>query len=199
MPELPQTEKLAILFADICGSTAMYDEFGDTAARYMILKCIDLMIAEIAPCQGTLVKTLGDGIMCTFPDATLAMRAACRMQSAVERGEPGGSHPMYIHIGFHYGEVLREGADVYGNTVNIAARVADRTRAREILTTREAVDMLPSELRARVCEIYRAEIKGKQREFDIFRVIWEAEETEEVGEIEVVRVGSAENRRDGDE
>lgn len=180
--------RLAILFADICGSTALYDEFGDHLARQMISQCINIMSGQITSHHGMLVKTIGDGILCTFPGAEDALLAACAMQIAVEKGEPGGSHPMYIHIGFHYGEVICEDNDVYGNAVNIAARVAEKTRTREILTTQETVDVLPPELLGRVHEVFRSGIRGKQKEFDIYRVIWES------GDAESVRIGLPQDR-----
>ena len=64
MPQ--QTEKLALLFADICGSTSLYDRLGDELARRLIARCIAMMASEVAVHGGTLVKTIGDEIMCTL-------------------------------------------------------------------------------------------------------------------------------------
>jgi class 3 adenylate cyclase len=78
-----QIEKLAVLFADICGSTALYDSVGDTQAHRLTSWCIATMLHEITPFQGVLIKTIGDEIMCTFPSAEAAFNAACAMQTAV--------------------------------------------------------------------------------------------------------------------
>lgn len=169
-------EKLAVLFADICGSTALYDRLGDDLARRLIAHCIATMTGEIAAFQGALIKTIGDEIMCTFPSAEAAMHAACAMQRAVENGSPEDSNPMHIRIGFHYGDVIIESGDIFGDTVNVAARVAAITRASQIMTTLAVVNALPRELREKTRQIMRAEFKGKQEQLDIYIVVWEQDD-----------------------
>jgi hypothetical protein len=174
---MPQhIEKLAVLFADICGSTALYDNLGDTLARRLIAQCIAAMTGEIAAHRGTLIKTIGDEAMCIFPDAEAALHAACAMQHAVENGSYEDGHQMHIRVGFNYGEVIREAGDVFGDTVNVAARVAAITRAGQIMTTQSAVDALPPELREKTRQIVRAGFKGKQEYLDISIVIWEMDD-----------------------
>lgn len=175
---MPQhTKKLAVLFADICGSTSLYDRLGDDPARRLIAQCIDLMLDKAETCHGTLIKTIGDEILCTFPDAGSAMNAACAMQNAIADDNPGEDHPMHIRVGFHYGEVICEADDIYGDTVNVAARVASITRANQIMTTAAAVDALPADLREKTHQIMRTELKGKHEQLDIFRIAWEPDDT----------------------
>jgi class 3 adenylate cyclase len=171
------TASLAILFADINGSTALYDKLGDRMARDILSRCTAIMVAEVAAHQGVLVKTIGDEIMCTFFDADAALRAACAMQLAVETGKPGGEHPIYIHIGLHYGEVIREEGDVYGDAVNVAARLTAMTRAREITTSKATANLLSPSLQNKVRKVFRANLKGKQEEVEICRVAWELDDT----------------------
>ncbi len=83
---------------------------------------------------------------------------------------------MHIRIGFHYGDVTTEAGQVYGDTINVASRVASLTRAGQIMATLAAVNALPAELRSRTHQIMRADLKGKQEQLDIFRVTWEADE-----------------------
>lgn len=171
-----QSEKLAVLFADICGSTALYDTLGDDKARQLIAKCIALMNGKVSAHQGTLIKTIGDEIMCTFPGAETAFHAACAIQTALENETTDSTQQMRVRIGFHYGDVISEAGDVYGDTVNVAARVAAVTRAGQIMTTLAAFDMLPPALREKTHPIFRAEFKGKQEQLEIFQVIWEADD-----------------------
>lgn len=187
-------EKLAVLFADICGSTALYDNLGDDLARRLIARCIATMVnaMNIPAHQGTLVKTIGDEIMCTFPSAEAALNAACAMQRAVEHGRPEEGNPMHIRIGFHYGDAIREAGDVFGDTVNVAARVAAITRASQIMTTRAVVDALPPDARDKMRQIMRAEFKGKQEQFDIFLVVWEMDD------MMCTRIGVPEYRKSSD-
>jgi len=169
-------EKLAVLFADVCGSTALYDKLGDDLARQLIMRCINIMSSKIAAYQGTLIKTIGDEIMCIFPSAEAAFHAACAMQKAVENDRPLDGTPMHIRIGFNYGDVINESNDVYGNTVNVASRVASITRAGQIMATQAVFDALPVDLRNRMRQILRAEFKGKQDQLDIYQVIFEKED-----------------------
>lgn len=188
----PHTEKRAILFADISGSTALYDKLGNELARKLVANCMAVMARKMTEHQGTLIKTIGDEILCTFPDPIAAMEAACAMQNAVENERPGGAQPMYIRIGFHYGEVICEDGDVFGDAVNVAARVAAITRARQIMTTRAVAEVLPVKLRSKMRQILRAEFRGKQEALDVFQVSWEQDDTMST------RIGLPQFRKPGD-
>ena len=174
MPQ--QIKKIAVLFADICGSTALYDHLGDTVARQLIAQCINTLTREMAAHQGVLIKTIGDEIMCTFPSAEAALNAACAMQHAIEKKRSDDQQPMHIRIGFNYGDVIVESGDAFGDTVNVAARVASITRASQIMTTQATVDALPPALREKTRKIMRASLKGKEEQFDISLVIWEQDD-----------------------
>ncbi len=165
-------QKLAVLFADISGSSELYERLGDERALLAVEQCIGIMTGELPAFQGSLVKVIGDEIMCTFPTAENAFHAACAMQRAVENGKYEDDTPMHIRIGFHFGEVIRESGDVFGDTVNVAARVAAITRASQIIVTQAVVDELPQALRDMTRQVMRAEFKGKQAQFDIYMVIW---------------------------
>lgn len=173
-----QKQKLAILFADISGSTALYDKLGDVEARRLVARCLGMLVGVATTYRGALIKTLGDEIMCTFPSAEAALRAASEMQLAVNTDNHHSAHPLYIRVGFHFGEVLYEEGDVYGDAVNVAARVTSITRTNQIMTTTAAVEALPPELLQKTRKIMRAEFKGKQDAFDIYQVSWEHEDVE---------------------
>lgn len=173
-----RVENLAVLFADICGSTALYENFGDDLARKMISRCIDTMSGKISVYQGKLIKTIGDEVMVTFPSAEAAFHAACAMQVAVGNDRPADGVALQIRIGFNYGEVIKESDDVFGNTVNVAARVAAITRAGQILATQWVFNALPPDLQNKLRQIMRAEFKGKQEYQEIYQVICEQEDTQ---------------------
>lgn len=170
-------DKLAVLFADICGSTALYDSLGDDLARKMISRCINTMTSTVSAYQGTLIKTLGDEVMVTFQSAEAAYHAACAMQVAVGNDLPSDNTPLSIRIGFNYGEVIKESNDVFGNTVNVASRVAAITRAGQIMATQAVFDALPPDLRSKMRQIMRTELKGKQELHEIYQIICEQEDT----------------------
>lgn len=173
---LQQVEKLAILFADICGSTALYESLGDDKARQLISRCIDTMVRSASSHRGRLIKTIGDEILCAFPDAESAFNAACAIQVAVRNDQTPDGAQMHVRIGFHYGEVICEEGDVFGDTVNVAARIAAITRASQIMTTKAVFEVLPKNLQEKIRHIFRAELKGKQEQFDMYVVIWEQDD-----------------------
>jgi len=165
-------EKLAVLFADISGSADLYEKLGNEQAHQEVSRCLGIMTRELSAYKGTLIKTIGDEIMCTFPTAEQAFHASCAMQNAVENARYQNGDPMHIRIGFHYGEVIRDSGDVYGDTVNVAARVSATTRTSQIVVTQAVIDVLPPELLGKTIKLVRAEFKGKPAQFDIFQVTW---------------------------
>ncbi len=170
-----QTRKMAVLFADVCDSTALYDQLGNEAALNMITRTLHLLKHEVAQHRGSLIKTIGDEIMCTFPNPALAVQAACAMQKAVDAGQPGGEHPIAVRIGLHFGDVILKANDVYGDTVNVAARIASITRARQIMTTQEVIAALPDDFEGKAVPISRASLRGKQDALAVFQLLWESE------------------------
>jgi adenylate cyclase len=174
---MPQhVEKLAVMFADICGSTALYEELGDDLARQLISGCLATINKSISSHQGTLIKTIGDEAMCTFPSAEIALNAACVMQQAIRNEQPASGKPLHIRVGFHYGDTILESGDVFGDTVNIAARVASITRAGQIMTTQTTVEALPPALKEKTRHVMRTDLKGKLEQFDIYLVVWEQDD-----------------------
>ena len=169
--------KMVVLFADICGSTALYDKLGDETALHVISQTLNILTQEVAAHKGAVIKTIGDEIMCTFPSIATAAKAACAMHFAIDAQRPGGDHSIFVRIGFHYGEVILKANDVFGDTVNIAARIASITRARQIMTTQTVIDSLPSGFVDKVRPVLRSELRGKQDSFAVFQILWEPENT----------------------
>jgi class 3 adenylate cyclase len=169
-------EKLAVLFADVCGSTALYEKLGDDVARKMIADCLQTLADKVLVHHGKITKTLGDEIMAVFPNAEDAFLAACAMQTAVKNNRSAGGAPLPIRVGFNYGEVIKESNDVFGNTVNTAARVAAITRAGQIMSTREVLNVLPADLQSRMRLIMRAEFKGKRDHQEVYQIIDDQED-----------------------
>lgn len=170
-------QNLAILFADISGSTALYDKLGNEVALQLVTRTLSILTRVALEHHGKLIKTIGDEVMCSFADAVTAVDAACTMQREVEALRPGGEHPIYIRIGLHCGDVLLERNDAFGDTVNLAARITAITRARQILTSQAVVSRLPEPLRKRTRAVMRTEFRGKTESFEVFQVLWEQEDT----------------------
>lgn len=169
---------LVTLFADVTDSSRLYATYGDEEARRIVSACLQLMSATVAECGGKLIKTIGDEIMCTFPDADAAGTASLQMQSGVrEAADAGKLHSsISIRIGFHAGPVIVEKGDVFGDAVNLAARMAGFSKAHQIVTTKATVDLFGPEMRAVARFMDQSVVKGQEGEFDLYELVWDADE-----------------------
>jgi class 3 adenylate cyclase len=169
-----QATSLAILFADVCGSTRMYEQLGDDRARALVSRCIALMTDSIHRHGGALVKTIGDEVMATFPAADAAADAAGEMQGLINDMVLDG-YKLAIRIGFHFGPALQEERDVFGDAVNLAARITDQAKAGQILTTSLTVETLTPSAQHRVRHVDRTTVKGKKEMVGVCELLWQNE------------------------
>ena len=153
-----QTQHLAVLFADISDSTKLYNTLGDNAARTVVTTCLTLISGVVERFKGRVVKTIGDEVMCVFRRADDAVLAAGEMQAQVDAQRPGEYH-LQIHIGLHYGPVLVEDDDVFGDTVNAAAYLTAVASAEQILTTEATEHNLSPELRSSVRPVFKVVLR----------------------------------------
>ena len=168
---MKQNQQLAILFADISESTRLYETIGNEQARDVTSRCINLLSEVTAKYQGTVVKTIGDELMCTFPTTDHAAQAAVHMHEMVI----SSAHllrNLHIRVGFHFGEVICEEGDVFGDAVNLAARMAAQAKADQIITTGETLDTMGAKLRLCCRELTSAIVKGKSAPVTIVELTW---------------------------
>lgn len=165
----------AVLFADISGSTRLYDALGDTRAFSAINGCLDVLRQLTISHSGRVVKTIGDEIMSVFPDAVCAVQAACEMQLVVNAQAPIDKVRMAIRIGLHSGAVLESSSDgdVFGDTVNVAARMAEIAKAQQIITTAATIAQLPPIMRSSTRTFSSLSIKGKADDIEVREVLWQ--------------------------
>jgi adenylate cyclase len=124
---------------------------------------------------GKVVKTLGDGMVCQFQAADAAFRAACEMQAAAVAVESGDEPKLTIKIGFTWGPVVTERGDVFGDTVNVCARLVALASPEQVFTTQETRAALSPGLRKRCRELYPVQIKGRVGEVNVCDVQWRAD------------------------
>ncbi|MBF0368601.1 MAG: adenylate/guanylate cyclase domain-containing protein [Magnetococcales bacterium] len=168
--------QLSIMFADIAGSTKLYETIGDARAREVTSQCIQLMSRITQECQGQVIKTIGDEVMCTFPSADLAGDAAVRMQEDVESQAEDMGIALAIRVGFHFGDVIKEGGDVFGDAVNLAARMAAQAKADQIITTGETLERMNPMHRGSSRVLITTTVKGKAKPVQICEITWGEED-----------------------
>jgi len=170
--------ELAILFADVVGSTQLYESLGDEQARETVSMCIEVMRQATEKNHGTVIKTMGDEVMSTFPTPDDALNAGALMQHKVAESPElrVDGIPVAIRIGCHYGPVVLENRDIFGAAVHTANRMTSQAKGGQILTTAGTVNRLSPEWRSAVRQIDVAHVRGQATEMALYEVLWQAED-----------------------
>lgn len=167
-----EPRSLSVLFADICGSSRLYEKLGDAEALRAVERCLHRMERAAEAAKGRIVKTVGDELMVTFDSAEAAVQAAGEIQLRVDALPPVSGISLAIRIGLQHGEVIEENSDVFGDTVNIASRLVELAKAGQVFTTAATAAALSPELRERTRPIDSLAVKGKDDEIDVVEVLW---------------------------
>jgi len=168
--------ELAVLFADVSGSTRLYEKLGNARALECVGLCINIMSESAVGHGGRVVKTIGDEVMCVFPTASAATEAAAEMQSRVDMQEPVAGQRLQIRIGVQFGPVLEEGQDVFGDCVNVASRMVKLAKPAQIIAAGECVEPLSAARKALTRVLDKLPVKGRQQEVDVYEVLWQQSE-----------------------
>jgi class 3 adenylate cyclase len=166
------SKERAILFADISGSTALYELLGDKPAAKAIDACLGVLREVIARRDGQVVKTIGDELMVVFNTPEAACEAAREMQQSITALPPTAGAKLAIRIGFHFGLVLEDKGDFWGDGVNTAARLAGLAKAGQILTTGATANSLPGIQRSNLRDLDAISVKGKHDAVRVFELMW---------------------------
>ena len=164
-----------MLFTDIAGSTAMTQELGDAGAQQVVRAHNRVVREALTQHGGREIKHTGDGIMASFSTTSNGVEAAMMMQQGcVEHNAANPNLPLRLKIGINAGEPISEDNDLFGSTVQMAARIVDKAQADQIF----------------VSEIVRGICAGKplrfnnsgsfeMKEFDggvvLYEVVWQTE------------------------
>jgi len=165
---------LSVMFTDIVGSTSYFDRFGDTAGLSMVHLNAELGTTAVHEFGGTVVKTIGDSVMADFPDPRCAVKAAIAMQRRLAdlNSELPDHRRVQIRIGIHCGMGFRKGTDVFGDVVNLAARITKRTDAGQILISKSVQEATANDGDIPCQWLDKCTIDGRTEQEDIFEVIW---------------------------
>ena len=160
-----RSQSRAVLFADICDSTPLYEAVGDAVAYGLNGRCLEQLEESTRNHAGTVVRSVGDGLLATFPTPDDAFRASVHMQRTRYEGN------LKLKVAFHYGAVIEGfGGDVYGDAVNLAARLSALAKSGEILLTKETAARLAPINRTNTQHFDTTHLKGKREPITIHRV-----------------------------
>jgi class 3 adenylate cyclase len=153
----------AVLFADISGSTKLYEDVGDDRARAIVARTLEVWSGLTISGGGQVVQLRGDGLLAIFPTVDAALAAAVGIRDLPYQP------PLSMHAGLHAGAVVREADQLYGDAVNVAARMADIAKKFEIVLTEAARAQLGSTERWRNLRLIpKVPVKGKPEPMNIY-------------------------------
>jgi adenylate cyclase len=162
---MTQILQRTVLFADLRGSTALYETLGNTEATTVVTRSVALIAQIVSTSGGVVVKTLGDGLMAVFAEPAAAVAAADEMHDSLDRiGPPhAGKHMpvLKLQVGLAHGEVIEMSGDCFGDAVNVAARLLDHAGDNETLATASVVTDLARDLRERFRSLDKVQLRGR--------------------------------------
>jgi class 3 adenylate cyclase len=173
--ELRQFESvISILFTDLVGSTAYFERYGDTAGMAMLHRHADLATQVARAYHGRVIKTMGDSVMAEFSDPVNAAHAAIELQRqllALNLTLPERER-LQLRVGINHGPAIRYGTDVYGDAVNVAARIVKHTGPAQILVSNSVRNAIQSDPDIRCTPLGGIPMKGKTEQEELFEVVW---------------------------
>lgn len=159
-----------VMFTDIVGSTEMCSRHGDDAAIAMLGVHDHIVRMAVGANNGREVKHTGDGIMAAFMSAACGVRAACHMQSALrDHNEAGAEFPVAIRVGISAGEPVEDHNDLFGSTVQLAARLCAQAEPGQILVS-DVITGLCRGKGLKFADAGRCELKGFDRPIETHAV-----------------------------
>jgi len=164
-----------ILFADITGSTALYERLGDANAQQLIGLTLEKVGNVVAAHRGAIIKSIGDELMCSFDSPSEALHASCAIHDTLDQlTDPGGMY-LSMRIGMHFGPTIRKDNDFFGDAVNVAAHIAAMAKGQQTLTTAQTVETLSSADTAITRRLDFTPVKGKAEAMVLHEVVWRQE------------------------
>lgn len=165
--------QLTILFADVSGSTKLFEVRGNIEARRLVARLLGALGEVTRQHGGRVIKNIGDEILCTFPGPIQGLLAAVDMHQWVSGDDESARESLAIRVGLHHGETLIEDNDVYGDAVNTAARMTALAKREQIITTASTVRLLTNAGMLRTRSMGQTRVAGKLLPIDIVDVLWQ--------------------------
>jgi adenylate cyclase len=164
----------AVIFAELVGASEALGRADDAQAHAAVGEAL-ANLEQIAASSGARVlKRIGARLLIVTADPDGAARTAVALQAAAHNFS--GEHNFGLGIGFHFGPVIQDEADVFGDTVNTAARLVEKAARGQILLDAETADGVASLYRRSIRRLYQVQLKGLKEEISLCEIVWRADE-----------------------
>src|SRR5438876_8760098 len=177
MAQQPPAGVVTVLFTDIVGSAALKTSQGDATAQELVRGHFDLLRQQVESHGGREVKTLGDGLMATFVSPRSALTSAIAMQRALADGNrtKPPEQQVQVRVGLNAGEAIHEDGDIFGSTVDAAARICAKAAGGQILASETVRGILGSARDLQFRDRGRFRLKGFPERWRLLEVAWQEE------------------------
>src|SRR2546428_11301038 len=177
MTEQPPEGVVTVLFTDIVGSVPLKTSQGDVAAQNIIRDHFYLLRQQVQTHSGREIKTLGDGLMATFVSPRSEVASAIGMQRALADGNRAKppEQQLQLRVGLNAGEAIREDGDIFGSTVDAAARICAKAAGGQILASETVRGIVGAAKDLQFRDRGRFRLKGFPERCRLLEVAWEEE------------------------
>jgi class 3 adenylate cyclase len=173
-----QPLQVTILFADICKSSRIYEVLGDQKAREAVAEVLNRLTDITVANKGKVIKTIGDAVMSIFDSPDNASDAAKEMMTAMRQdfSKIADAFPINIHAGFYHGPVVMDKQDVFGDAVNIASRLADYAKPKQIVTTQSTIEAMSEHSTPLIRYVSEIKVKNISDPLAVYEILWDKRE-----------------------
>ncbi len=166
---------IAVLFTDVVGSTNFFKTHGDIRGREMLRTHHRMAMSIIETYGGRLIKEVGDSVLVYFPDTVDALNASIKIQQKffLHNMESIDEDKIHVRVGLHHGRVIVEDKDIYGDVVNVAAKLTNLAGSDQIFVSHEIYETtkhLPS-IQFEGIDFWK--MQKVPDGLKIYRVVWE--------------------------
>ena len=170
-----------VVFADIVGSTALYDSLGNERAAAAVTTLTQWIGESVQTHGGRVVKTLGDGVLGLFEEVSAAVAAMVAVMRTHEQAVQSRPEELrqHIRVGLALGDVVQVGGDCYGDAVNMAFRLCERAGPAEIWATGASVRAVGTVAGVGFVRLGLVDVKGKADPLLMYQVVWRQDQEPE--------------------
>jgi adenylate cyclase len=164
----------AVIFAELLGAAEALGRADDVQAHAAVGEALANLEQVAASSGARVLKRIGARLLIVTADADSAARTAVALQAAAHNFT--GEHNFGLGVGFHFGPVIQDESDVFGDTVNTAARLVEKAARGQILLDAETADGVASLYRRSIRRLYQVQLKGLKEEISLCEIVWRADE-----------------------
>ena len=169
------TQDLCLMLSDVVGSTTFYQKFGDVEGRLFVQRHHDTLAPLVTRHGGKVIKTIGDAVMASFEKPLQAIDCAIAMQQQLWdiNQQSADDTPLRAKVSLHYGSALVEANDVFGDLVNMSARLNGLVEPDQILISHEVYAQVKEQITVPVLPLEPIRWKDGEKGLVVYEVLWQ--------------------------